>query len=232
VVLIVFFTWEATVSISDQAAAEIRTLLDDIVRASGRIRALLGSTAADASPGAEPPTADITGEPIDFSVIDTQALTPRSFTYRWPTGEAKYVDATRYTVRRDDDEYVFVIGSEDGGRSAYRRADRGRIVVFIRQTASANSYYPLLEFAESDLAADLYAALIPKPGQKAGRATVDDLDAVRRVAHLRQADLRRADEVFDSSTKAPTLRVLVHRDDPTMLITHSWWVGRLRGTAP
>ncbi|GIM97130.1 hypothetical protein [Paractinoplanes toevensis] len=219
-------------TVSGQTAAEIRMLLDDIDRTSGRIRGLLNSTATVAPPGSEPAIIDTAGDPIDFSISDTKALPPRSFTYRWPTGEAKYVDATRYTVRRDDDEYVFVVGSEEGGRSAYRRADRGRIVVFIRQTASANSYYPLLEFAESDLTTDLYAALIPKPGQSTGRATVDDLDTVRRVEHLRQADLRRADEVFDSSAKAPTLRILVRRDDAPLLITHSWWVGRLRRTAP
>ncbi|MEU7935236.1 hypothetical protein [Micromonospora echinofusca] len=219
--------------ISDQAVAEIQTLLDDIARASGRIHALLGGhTSQGGPPGVEEAATGVAGEPIDFSIVDAQPLTPRSFTYRWPTGEAKYVDATRYTVRRDDDEYVFVVGAEDGGRSAYRRADRGRIVVFLRQTTSANSYYPLLEFAESDLNANMYAALIPKPGRKAARATADDLDAVRHVAHLQQADIRRADEVFDSSAKAPSLRVLVSRDDPNMLITHSWWVGRLRGTAP
>jgi hypothetical protein len=217
---------------NDQAAAEVRNLLGDIDRASARIRALLAPTALEGLAGADTPAVETVDEPIDFSIIETKELVPRSFSYRWPTGEVKYVDATRYTVRRDDDEYVFVVGSEDGGRSAYRRADRGRIVVFIRQTTSSNSYYPLLEFAESDLDADLYAALIPKPGQKASRAAVDDLEAVRSVGHLQHADLRRADEVFDSSAKAPSLRILVRRDDPNMLITHSWWVGQLRGTAP
>ncbi len=215
-----------------KTSAEVRTLLGDIARASGRVQSLLGPTLADDPPSAEDATSGVAGEPLDFSTVDTHPLADRSFTYRWPTGEVKYVDTIRYTVRRDDDEYAFVVGSEDGGRSAYRRTDRGRIVVFLRQTASANSHYPLLEFAESDLDASLYAALIPKPGQPTARATVDDLDAVRRVAHLQQADLRRADEVFDSSAKAPTLRVLVRRDDPNMLIIHSWWVGRLRGTAP
>ncbi|ADL45423.1 hypothetical protein [Micromonospora aurantiaca (nom. illeg.)] len=96
-----------------------------------------------------------------------------------------------------------------------------------------NSYYPLLEFAESDVDADLYAALIPKLGKPTSRAmaTVDDLADVRQIPHLQHADLRRADEVFTSSANAPTLRILVRRDDPTGLITHSWWVGQFRGTS-
>ncbi|MFI7427452.1 hypothetical protein ACIBPB_10735 [Micromonospora sp. NPDC049836] len=224
---------EVRVHLTDEAVAEIRALLGDIARASGRIHALLdGHPFQGGPPGVEEAVTVADRASIDFSIVDARPLTPGSFNFRWPTGEAAYVDATRYTVRRDDNEYVFVIGAEEGGRSAYRRADRGRIVVFLRQTASANSYYPLLEFAESDLDADLYAALIPKPGQKTARATVDDLDTLRHVAHLQQADIRRADEVFDSSANAPSLRVLVRRDDPNMLITHSWWVGRLRGTAP
>ncbi|SIR90368.1 hypothetical protein [Micromonospora avicenniae] len=218
--------------ISDQARSEIEILLDGIARASSRIQALLGDHDSQGGQPAGVDDATNAAGSIDFSVVDAQPLTPRSFTYRWPTGEAKYVDAIRYTVRCDDNEYVFVVGAEEGGRAAYRRADRGRVVVFLRQTTSANSYYPLLEFAESDLDANLYAALIPKPGQKSARATVDDLDAVRGVAHLHKADIRRADQVFDSSANAPTLRVLVRRDDHNMLIAHSWWVGRLRRTAP
>jgi hypothetical protein len=209
-------------SMSAESATEIRRLLLDIDGATQRIRTLL-----DPVPTEDPPP----GSAVDFSIIDERLLPSRSFTYRWPTGEAKYVEATRYTVLRDDAEYVFVVGSEEGGRPAYRRADRGRIVVFLRQTASANSYYPLLEFAESDLDADLYAALIPKPGQTASRATADDLDALRGIDHLKQADIRRADEVFTSSAKAPSLRILIPRNDPKALITHSWWVGTLRRTA-
>jgi hypothetical protein len=221
--------------LSDQATAEIRALLDHIAQASGRIHELLGGpTSPDGPPGEREPSADGADEPIEFSITDVRPITERHFTYRWPDSKErkKYTEATRYTVHRDGNEYVFVVGTEDGGRPAYRRADRGRIVVFLRQTANSNSYYPLLEFAEGDLDDNLYAALIPKPGQPTARATMNDLDAVRRVAHLRQADIRRADEVFDSSANAPTLRVLVRSDDFKMLITHAWWVGRLRRTAP
>jgi hypothetical protein len=223
------------VYLSDQATAEIETLLEQIAQASGRIHELLGGSTSPGGPlGEQRPSADGAGEPIEFSVVDARPITDRLFTYRWPDSmeRKKYTEATRYTVHRDSNEYVFVVGTEDGGRPAYRRADRGRIVVFLRQTASSNSYYPLLEFAQSDLGDNLYAALIPKPGQVTARATMNDLDAVRRVAHLRQADIRRADEVFDSSANAPTLRVLVRSDDFKMLITHAWWVGRLRRTAP
>lgn len=232
--------------LSDQAVSDIEGFLDDIARASARIRALLHSpmppadalAASSAMAGLPVETAApvVLAEPneeIAFSIVEEQPLSPKSFAYRWPSGEEKYIDATRYTVRRDDTEYVFVVGAEDGGRSAYGRADRGRIVVFLRKGTSEYSYYPLLEFVESDIDPDLYAALIPKLDKTTSRAmaTVGDLANVRQVPHLQHADLRRADEVFTSSANAPTLRILVRRDDPTDLITHSWWVGQIRGTS-
>jgi len=234
------------VNLSEREISDIEGFLDDIARASTRIRALLHSPTppADelaASPavaglpagGAAPIVLAAPDEEIAFSIVEKQQWGPKSFTYRWPGGEEKYIDATRYTVRRDDTEYVFVVGAEDGGRSAYGRDHRGRIVVFLRKGASEYSYYPLLEFAESDVDPDLYAALIPKLGKTTSRAmaTVGDLADVRQIPHLQHADLRRADEVFTSSANAPTLRILVRRDDPTGLITHAWWVGQLRGTS-
>ena len=233
-------------NLSDQAVSDIEGFLDDIARASARIRALLHSAmppadALAASPAmaglpveaAAPVVLAAPDQEIALSVVEERPLAPKSFAYRWPSGEEKYIDATRYTVRHDDTEYVFVVGAEDGGRSAYGRDDRGRIVVFLRKGISEYSYYPLLEFAESDVDSDLYAALIPKLGKTTSRAmaTVGDLANVRQIPHLQHADLRRADEVFTSSANAPTLRILVRRDDPIGLITHSWWVGRIRGTS-
>lgn len=143
----------------------------------------------------------------------------------------KYMEAERYTVNCDDAEYVFAIGAEEGGRPSYQRDDRGRIVVFIRSRRSENSYYPLVEFAESDLGPDLYAAIVPQPAAPKKGTTADDLSDLREVPHLANADLRRADEVFLSLRNGPSLRLLVDRNNPELMIKHAWWVGGLRGTS-
>ena len=49
---------------------------------------------------------------------------------------------------------------------------------------------------------------------------------------MRDADLKRADDIFASLSSAPSLRLLVRRDDTSLMIEHAWWVGRLRNTAP
>jgi hypothetical protein len=52
------------------------------------------------------------------------------------------------------------------------------------------------------------------------------------VHHLHDTDLKRADDVFASLSSAPSLRLLVRRDDISLMIEHAWWVGRLHNTAP
>ena len=152
------------------------------------------------------------------------------FTYRWPGGTVKYLDAVKYPARRGEREDVFAVGGEEGGRASYGREDRGRVVVFHRRGLSEMSYYPLVEFTESDLDSAVFAAIVPQPSNPKKGATAADLDMLRDVPHLKDAQLERADTVFRSVRNGPSLRLLVRRDEPAMMIEHAWWVGSLRGT--
>jgi hypothetical protein len=214
-----------------QIAAETRTQIEAqlaaIANSTNTIRELLARTG---SPSSAPVVPAEESGPAGLTIKRTEALTDEAFWYRWPGGMARYIDATRYTVGRGDRDYVFVIGAEKGGRNTYQRTDRGRIVVFIQQPSQ--SYYPLVEFAESDDDPDLYVAGVPRPGDPQKLSTAADLDELRAVRHLRDADLKRADEVFASLNRAPSLRLPVRRDDASLMIEHAWWVGRLRDTAP
>ncbi|MER7275577.1 hypothetical protein ABT369_14060 [Dactylosporangium sp. NPDC000244] len=152
------------------------------------------------------------------------------FQYRWPNGTVKYLDAQRYQVHHDDSDLFFVIGEEEGGRPSYQREDRGRVVVFIRSGRKESTYYPLVEFAETDRDPELYAAIVPKPSAPRSGTTTDDLDELRKVPHLESAQLERADQVFTSLRNAPSLRLLARRKDVQLMIEHAWWVGGIRGT--
>ena len=210
-----------------ETRAQIEAQLVAIANSTNTIRELLDRTGPP-SPASAAPAEE--SEPAEFTIKRQEALDDEAFCYRWPGGMAWYIDATRYTVVRGDRDYVFVIGAEKGGRRTYQRDGRGRVVVFIQQPSG--SYYPLVEFAESDDDADLYVAGVPRPGDPQKLSTATDLDELRTVCHLRDADLKRADEVFASLSRAPSLRLPVRRDDASLMIEHAWWVGRLRNTAP
>jgi hypothetical protein len=211
---------ETTVQIEAQLAA--------IENSANKIRELLERT------GPTSPASAALAEqnkPAELTIKRQEALPDEAFRYRWPdSGMVRYIDATRYTVCRGDRDYVFVVGAEKGGRKTYQRDGRGRIVVFIQKPSG--SFYPLVEFAESDDDADLYVAGVPRPGDPKKLATAADLAELRTVRHLRDADLKRADDIFASLSRAPSLRLPVRRDDTSLMIEHAWWVGRLRGTAP
>jgi len=209
-----------------ETMAQIEAQLAAIENSADKIRELLDRT-GPTSPASAALAEE--NEPAEFTIERQEALPDDTFSYRWPTGATWYIDATRYTVRRGDRDYVFVIGAEKGGRKTYQRDDRGRIVVFIQEPSG--SFYPLVEFAESDDDVDLYVAGVPKPGDPQKLSTDADLDELRTVRHLRDADLKRADDVFASLSRAPSLRLPVRRDDTSLMIEHAWWVGRLRGTA-
>jgi hypothetical protein len=210
-----------------ETMAQIEAQLAAIENSTNKIRELLERT-GPTSPASAALAEE--NEPAEFTIKHQKALRDEDFSYRWPTGMTWYIDATKYTVRRGDRDYVFVIGTEKGGRKAYQRDGRGRIIVFVQEPSG--SFYPLVEFAESDDDADLYVAGVPRPGDPQKLSTAADLDELRTVRHLRDADLKRADEIFASLSSAPSLRLPVRRDDTSLMIEHAWWVGRLRGTAP
>ncbi|MFJ5541980.1 hypothetical protein [Micromonospora chalcea] len=200
--------------------ATIRDSLSAIEGVLGLDGPAAGQIDVDVLPAADRPVGLEIGEPEPLG----------KFTYRWPGGTVKYPDAVKYTARRSGKEDVFAVGAEEGGRASYGREDRGRVVVFHRRGTSEMSYYPLVEFAESDLDSALFAAIVPQLADPKKGATAADLDALRDVPHLNDAQLERADAVFRSVRNGPSLRVLVRRDEPEMMIEHAWWVGSLRGT--
>ena len=211
-----------------ETMAQIEAQLAAIENSADKIRELLERT-GPASPASAALAEE--NEPAGFTIKRQEALPDEAFTYRWPDGGmVRYIDAARYTVRRGDRDHVFVVGAEKGGRKTYQRACRGRIVVFIQEPSG--SFYPLVEFAESDDDADLYVAGVPRPGDPKKLATAADLGELHTIRHLRDADLKRADDIFDSLSRAPSLRLPVRRDNTSLMIEHAWWVGLLRGTAP
>jgi len=208
-----------SIVLTDTDARALTTLLDRIGASLEEVGALLTArSTAHRAVGLVPP----------FEIVATEPFT--DFEYRWPNGMVRYIDAQRYTVRRDDADYVFALGAEKGGRASYQRDDRGRLVAFVRSRTSESSYYPLVEFAESDQDPDVYAAIVPRPSAPRSGATGADLEELRTIPHLRDARLKSADEVFTSVRNGPSLRLLVRRDDPRLMIEHAWWVGTMRGT--
>ncbi len=151
------------------------------------------------------------------------------FSFTWPDSKTvEYESVRQYTAQRDGTTHVFVIGAERGGRAAYGRDDRGRMVAFVRERSGA--LRPLVEFAESDLDPSRYVAGVPQPAAPRSLATDVHLDQLQRVPHLAGAELKRTDEVYDSSVKAPSLRLVVGVDDAQLMLEHAYWVGRLRGS--
>jgi hypothetical protein len=91
-----------------------------------------------------------------------------------------------------------------------------------------------VEFAEVDESASdgsvLYAAGIPRQDAPRSLATADDLPALREsVPHLKEADVRRADEVYSGMTSGPTMPLVVPMTDVEAMLVHGLWVGQQRG---
>lgn len=213
--------------LSPEAVEELRKHLTTIRSSLAELEAILGHD-APLSDSTDAEAAFATEISAEFEILDETPF--GKFEYRWPTGLTKYVDTVKYTVRREDTEYVFAIGAEEGGRLSYQRPHRGRIVVFIRSGTGESSYYPLVEFAESDLDAGTYAAIVAQPAAPRSGATAAHLEELRKVPHLANARLERADGVFHSLRNGPSLRLLARREDSRLMLEHAWWVGELRRT--
>lgn len=190
----------------------------------------------------EPPSEAQTELPTPTSLagytVLGQEVLPEGFEYRWPkrTIAAQYrtdrIPAARYGLRTEAGEYSLLIGEEKGGRTTHGKQGRGRIVVFVQH--GKGSLYPLVEFAETDYpAADgtaLYAAQIPRQNAPREQVTAEDLPTLRDgVAHLKDADIRRADEVYAGMATGATLRLVVPVNDVETMLVHGLWVGQLRG---
>jgi len=69
-----------------------------------------------------------------------------------------------------------------------------------------------------------YAASIPSPARPRASLAAGDV----LPDHVSEADVRRANHVFDSVREGPTLRLLVDRHDVRTMLLHALWVAKLR----
>ncbi|HEV2886741.1 MAG TPA: hypothetical protein VGX49_07520 [Jatrophihabitans sp.] len=162
------------------------------------------------------------------------------FDHRWPDRKvaAEYrptvdVPTARYVVRTDVGDYSLLIGAEKGGRATHGLKNRGRIVVFVQRGAGNVGLYPLVEFAETDVVdaegRRLYAARVVRPADARKAATAEHLPELRQVPHLRDADIRRGDEIYANMQNGPALYIVVSVNDVEAMLVHAVWVGRARG---
>jgi hypothetical protein len=174
-----------------------------------------------------------------YTVLAQENL-PDGFDHRWPKREqstqyrpTEDVATTRYRVRTTEGEYSLLIGAELRGRESYDLPGRGRIVIFVQRGAGTAGLYPLVEFAETDELDEqgrhLYAAGIPRSDHPRSLVTGDQLQQLEGVAHLQNADIRRADEAYRSVQDGPSLRLIVRVNDAERMVEHGLWVGQLRG---
>lgn len=182
------------------------------------------------------PTPDSLG---GYSVTSQEEL-PDGFEHRWPNGTVAtqyratpQVPTVRYTVRTAEGDYSLLIGAELGGRKTHGMDGRGRIVVFVHRGTGLTNLYPLVEFAETDEPAGdgtpLYAAGILRPDKPRSLATAAELPQLKQVAHLQDAKIRQADEVYRGMHSGPSLRLVVKITDVDTMLAHALWVGRIRG---
>jgi hypothetical protein len=155
---------------------------------------------------------------------DVEALGPLGpFDFPWPAqyGTEHFDSATAYRLASLDESSVIVGWTR---RLAWGR-DRRRAVVFHRKNISdePRQWYPLTEFVETDTG--VFAAQVPDPEQP--RAILRDGQSLPR--RFSGKVIARADEVFDSVRKGPSLRLLVNEAEEPEMVRHGFWVGQLRG---
>lgn len=108
-------------------------------------------------------------------------------------------------------------------RDAWGRV-RDRAIVFLKiGSPESRTHYALTEFVESDVDG-LYAAPIPDPRRP--RSMLDDPE--RLPDRFRSADVRRTDELFESVSNGPSLRLVLPKDAEDEMVVHGCWVGELR----
>jgi hypothetical protein len=202
-------------------------------------RAELARFAVDA-PGTKAGGAEMSASRSGVVIEQVNAL-ENGFRHRWPNRSvaAAYrpttaIPTAAYEVRDSHGLWTLVIGAEEGGRRSHGRDGRGRIVVFVDHNPGKLHLYPLVEFAETDTAGTdgkpLYGAGVPQPGAPRNLATLAYVDQLREVAHLQDAELAQAEDVYRDVQHGPSLRLVVPVDDVETMLAHALWVGRLRGS--
>jgi hypothetical protein len=145
-----------------------------------------------------------------------------AWTYEWPDKQME-----QFTSGRSYD----LSGSEGSLRvrlaRTVRRAwgrDRGRVIVFQELGNTSRSFYPLVEFVETD---DHGSFASPVPDPTRPRALL--AEASKLPTRFERKNVVRADSVFRTIDKGPSLRLVVAEDDETEMVRHGYWVARVRG---
>jgi hypothetical protein len=146
------------------------------------------------------------------------------WTYTWPDKQDEEFNSGRwYTLQRG--AQIIRVRLARTMRRAWGR-DRERAIVF-QQLRGADSYYPLVEFVETD-DPGLFASPIPDPDRP--RALLSEKSSL--PPRLQGATVARADRLFRSIDNGPSLRIVVGHDDEVDMVRHGYWVARLRGRIP
>lgn len=145
------------------------------------------------------------------------------WTYRWPDKQEEEFAAGRwYSLRGLEGSISLRLAWTT--RKAWGR-DRGRAIVFQQVGGDgSDTYYPLVEFVETD-DPGLFASPIPDPDRP--RALL--AEGMVLPPRFHNATVERADRVFRTIENGPSLRLIVQQDDEVEMIRHGYWVGRVRG---
>jgi hypothetical protein len=146
----------------------------------------------------------------------------QDWTWRWPDGTVeRYSPTTRYRLTDDFGQVEILVGRTT--RAAWGRK-RGRIVVFGNTGGpTSSSFYPWTEFVETDDGD--YAAKIPDP-MDARKGLRDGDELPPRFAAM---TVQRNDQAFRSIREGKALRLVLKADQEAAMISHAYWVARLRG---
>ncbi|MFE4621849.1 hypothetical protein [Streptomyces mirabilis] len=146
------------------------------------------------------------------------------WTYRWPgRGEEHFFQTRWYEVVGDRGRLCARVAWVR--RAACARDHRLRAIVFHQQgRPQSNTYYPWIEFVETD--DGRYAAIIPKPGRP--RAQLQDGDMV--PARFQHQTVERTDALFDSIAVGRSLRLVVNKSDEVDMVRHGYWAATLRNS--
>jgi hypothetical protein len=213
---------ELTQGSDDTMAALARQTLQQLTDDDSRRVSTAATNALKATPT---PTDTVGRRAHAVDQVDVQLTRDgqvQDWTWRWPDGSVeRYPSTTRYRLTDDFGQVEILVGRTT--RAAWGRK-RGRIVVFGNTGGStSSSFYPWTEFVETDDGD--YAAKIPNPlDTRKGLRDGDELPP--RFATM---TVQRNDKAFRSIREGKALRLVVKADQEAAMISHAYWVARLRG---
>jgi hypothetical protein len=147
------------------------------------------------------------------------------FDYRYPViGTEHFYGAAVYSIPTSKGPVEAVLGWTE--RDAWSRI-RLRAVVFGYNGTdlTPHRWYPWTEFVETD--DGRFAATIPDPSRP--RSTLSDGAAL--PGRFEELTVERSDVLFESIRRGPSLRLVVDQTEDAQMVSHGYWVARLRGRA-